>query len=150
MQVQRSAQDHDAAVTHARHFFIMNIVGEGDGRLVRMGFGFGADFQLPLQHDPFGGQLDIGLIREAEVCAVDVYPASSGGPGEFTSRSTSLPFSMVTLSPARGTFRSGQVAGSDHRVCLLAGVSLHILQLCTVQRMHAAEKDQWKERDNKE
>ena len=37
-------------------------------------------------------------------------PPSDGG---LTSRSTSLPLSMVTVSPARGTFPSGQVAGLD-------------------------------------
>ena len=62
MQVQRSAQDHDAAVTHARHFFILDIVGQRDGRLVRMRLGFGADFQLPEQHDPFGGQLVLSRL----------------------------------------------------------------------------------------
>src|ERR1700733_2430305 len=41
--------------------------------------------------------------------------------GELTSRTTSLPLSMVTSSPARGTFWSGQVAGLDQSSCLIAG-----------------------------
>ena len=44
-----------------------------------------------------------------------VRPPSAGG---LTSRITSLPLAMVTLSPAAGTFRFGQVAGSDQRVAL--------------------------------
>src|SRR5262245_27505267 len=44
-----------------------------------------------------------------------VRPFSAGG---LTSRTTYLPAAMVTLSPARGTCLSGQVAGSDQRVCL--------------------------------
>ena len=66
MQVQGSARDHDPAVTHSIQFFIRDIVGEGDGRLALVGFGFGADFQFPVHHDPFGGQLEVGFVREAE------------------------------------------------------------------------------------
>src|SRR6266853_6674701 len=43
-----------------------------------------------------------------------VKPFSGGG---LTSRTTSLPLSMVTLSPATGTLRLGQVAASDQRDC---------------------------------
>src|SRR6185503_12591150 len=39
----------------------------GDGRLACVGFGFGAYFQLPVHHDPLGGQLDVGFVREAEL-----------------------------------------------------------------------------------
>src|SRR4029450_11281179 len=35
-----------------------------------MGLGFGADFQLPVQHDPLGGQFEVGSVGEAEF-AVD-------------------------------------------------------------------------------
>src|SRR5690606_35186605 len=42
-----------------------------------------------------------------------VTPASAG---VLTSRMTSLPLAMVTFSPAAGTLRSGQVAGSDQRL----------------------------------
>src|SRR3984885_12346987 len=44
-------------------------------------------------------------------------PPSDGG---LTSRSPSLPFSMVTVSPAPGTFPPGQVPGLDQRSCLPA------------------------------
>src|SRR5689334_14768851 len=47
-----------------------------------------------------------------------VTPFSAGG---VTSRTTCLSFSMMTLSPATGTLRSGQVAGSDQFVALAAG-----------------------------
>src|SRR5262245_43891053 len=40
--------------------------------------------------------------------------------GVLTSRTTALPASMVTLSPATGTLRLGQVAGSDHFVAFAA------------------------------
>ena len=35
VQVQRAAREHDAAVTHAHHLFVLDVVGEGDGGLVR-------------------------------------------------------------------------------------------------------------------
>src|SRR5579859_4451026 len=47
--------------------------------------------------------------------------------GVLTSSTTSLPASMMTLSPATGTLRLGQVAGSDHFVALAAG-----LWACTI------------------
>src|SRR5438477_2278371 len=46
-----------------------------------------------------------------------VTPFSAGG---VTSRTTCLSFSMMTLSPATGTLRLGQVAGSDHIVAFVA------------------------------
>src|SRR5215470_17868742 len=46
-----------------------------------------------------------------------VRPFSAGG---VTSRTTCLSFSMMTLSPATGTLRLGQVAGSDQFVALAA------------------------------
>ena len=71
MQVQGSARDHDPAVTHARHHvFTLDVIGEGDGRLVRVGARFAADGQLPVQHDPLGGQLQVGIVCEGEL-AVD-------------------------------------------------------------------------------
>ncbi|MDG2174664.1 MAG: hypothetical protein P8M72_00790 [Gammaproteobacteria bacterium] len=42
-----------------------------------------------------------------------VKPPNAGG---LTSRITSLPLGISTLSPAAGTLFSGQVAGSDQRV----------------------------------
>src|SRR5690606_22003279 len=47
-----------------------------------------------------------------------VRPPSAGG---LTSRITFLSLPMATLSPAAGTFLSGQVDGSDHLVALAAG-----------------------------
>src|SRR5206468_5415456 len=49
-----------------------------------------------------------------------VRPFSAGG---VTSRTTCLSFSMMTLSPATGTLRLGQVAGSDQFVALAAGAA---------------------------
>src|SRR6185312_931311 len=46
--------------------FALDVVGEGDGRLARVGFGFRANLQRPVHHDPLGGQLQILVIREAE------------------------------------------------------------------------------------
>src|SRR5580698_9301879 len=56
---------------------------------------------------------------------------SSGGV--LTSSTTSLPASMVTLSPATGTLRLGQVAGSDHFVGLAALAAG--LWACTIVNM---------------
>ena len=71
VQVQRSARDHDPAVTHASHdVFTLDVVGEGDGRVARVGAGFAANGQLAVQHDPLGGQLQVGIVGEGEL-AVD-------------------------------------------------------------------------------
>ena len=76
MQVQGAAHEHDPAVTavirstHATDVFVFDVVGEGDGRLARVGPGFGADLQFPVQHDPLGGQFKVGIVGEAEF-AVD-------------------------------------------------------------------------------
>jgi hypothetical protein len=78
VQVQGPAHEQDAAVDavggvrapHPPDVFILDVVGEGDGRLACMGPGFGADLQLPVQHDPFGGQFDVRGVCEAEL-AVD-------------------------------------------------------------------------------
>src|SRR5438094_5456639 len=43
--------------------------------------------------------------------------------GGVTSRTTCLPFSMMTLSPATGALRLGQVAGSDQFVAEAAGAA---------------------------
>ena len=76
VQVQGSAHEHDPAVTavirstHSTDIFVFDVVGEGNGRLARVGPGFGADFQFPVQHDPLGGQFKVGIVGEAEF-AVD-------------------------------------------------------------------------------
>ena len=78
MQVQCAARDHDAAVTHADHDVLaLDVVGEGDGRLAGVGLGFGANGQLAVQHDPLGGQLQVGVVGEAEL-AVDGHAAQGG------------------------------------------------------------------------
>src|SRR4029434_200324 len=53
--------------------------------------------------------------------------------GGLTSRTTSLPAAIVTLSPARGTFLSGQVAGSDQR---LAAGDPALLTRTAADRLH--------------
>ena len=124
VQVQGSAHEHDPAVTavirstHSTDIFVFDVVGEGNGRLARMGPGFGADFQFPVQHDPLGGQFKVGVVGEAEF-AVDRQTAQRRRTDVEDARP--CPLAMVTLSPAAGTLRSGQVAGSDQRVCLAAG-----------------------------
>ena len=76
MQVQGSAHQHDPAVTavirstDSTHIFVFDVVGEGNGRLARVGFGFRANLQLPVHHDPLGGQFEILVVREAQF-AVD-------------------------------------------------------------------------------
>jgi hypothetical protein len=78
VQVQGTAGDHDPAVAHASHDVVtFHGVGEGDGRLARVGGGFGADLQLPVQHDPLGGQFQVGIVGEGEF-AVDGQTAQGG------------------------------------------------------------------------
>ena len=67
--------------------------------------------------------------------------------GGLTSRTTSLPFAMVTLSPAAGTLLSGQVAGSDQFVGLAAGDPAF---LSLNDSEYADEQECWKERSKKE
>ncbi len=63
VQVQGSARDHDPAIPHARHdVFALDVIGEGDGRLARVGAPFAANGQLPVQHDPLGGQLEVRIV----------------------------------------------------------------------------------------
>src|SRR6185436_21117356 len=78
MQVQGAAHEHDPAVNALTRdsrcgntdVFAFDVVGERDGRLARVGPGFGADFQFPVHHDPLGGQFNIFVIGEAQF-AVD-------------------------------------------------------------------------------
>src|SRR6188508_2162807 len=50
----------DAAVTavirstHATDIFVFDVVGEGNGRLARVGFGLGANLEFPVQQHPLG------------------------------------------------------------------------------------------------
>jgi hypothetical protein len=75
VQAQRAAHDHDPAVTlvvatHATEVFVFDVVGEGDGRLARVGVGLAANLELAVQHDPLGRQLEVLVVGEAEF-AVD-------------------------------------------------------------------------------
>ena len=45
--------------THSTDVFVFDVVGEGDGCFARVGSGFGANLQLPVQHDPLGGQFNV-------------------------------------------------------------------------------------------
>src|SRR5215470_9975137 len=49
-----------------------------------------------------------------------------------TSRTTCLSFSMMTLSPATGTLRLGQVAGSDQFVAFALAAGAAGLWACTI------------------
>src|SRR5690606_6107965 len=63
VQVERSAREHDAAVTHAGHdVFALHVVGEGNGGFAVVGSRFTADRQFAVQHDPLGGQLQVGVV----------------------------------------------------------------------------------------
>src|SRR6185503_17022714 len=78
VQVQCAARDHDPAVTHAGHdVFVGDGVGEGDRRVARVRARFAADRELAVQHDPLGGQLEVGVVREREL-AVDRETAERG------------------------------------------------------------------------
>ena len=82
VQVQGAAHEHDPAVNALTRdsrcgntdVFAFDVVGEGDGRLARVGPGFGADFQFPVHHDPLGGQFEILVVSEAQF-AVDRHTA---------------------------------------------------------------------------
>src|SRR5690606_9456268 len=77
VQVQRAAGDHDAAVAHAGHGVLaLGLVGEGERRIVCVGAVLAADGQLPVQNDPLGGQLEVGIVREGQL-AVDRQTAQS-------------------------------------------------------------------------
>ena len=80
VQVQGAAHEHDPAIAavvraaHATDIFVLDVVGERDGRLACMGPGFRADCQFPVQQDPLGGQFEVGIVGEAEF-AVDRHTA---------------------------------------------------------------------------
>ena len=108
-----------------------------------MRLGFGADFQLPEQHDPFGGQLDVGFIREAQF-ALD---------GQTVQRRRTHVEDHVLA-----TFNGDIVACAGH-VSVWPGGRIRPEGLLERRRLpflgqhdseYAAEKDQWKERPNKE
>src|SRR5262245_23821786 len=65
-----------------------------------------------------------------------VTPFSAGG---VTSRTTCLSFSMMTLSPAMGTLRLGQVAGSDQFVALAGAPAFWACMTATTLTSRDAE-----------
>src|SRR4029453_10115337 len=73
VQVQGSAHEHDAAVDLARvstdstDVFVFDVVGEGNCCLAGVGGLFSANLQLPVQHDPLGGEFNVGSICKAEL-----------------------------------------------------------------------------------
>ena len=54
----------------ASYVFTRDVIGQGNGRIARVGAGFSTNLQLPVQHDPLGGQFKIFIICEAQF-AVD-------------------------------------------------------------------------------
>ena len=127
VQVQRAARDHDPAVAHAgHHVFILDVIGEGDGRVARVGARFAADRQLPVQHDPLGGQFQVGIVGEGEF-AVDGQTAQRGrtdvedhvlvsADGDLVARDRHLAvWPGVRIRPLRrlGRRRSGILSLSD-------------------------------------
>src|SRR5215510_11374741 len=76
MQVQGSAHEHDAAVnlvvrsTHSTDVFVFDVVREGNCCLAGVRGLFSTNLQLPVQHDPLGGQFNILIVSEAQF-AVD-------------------------------------------------------------------------------
>jgi hypothetical protein len=74
VQVQGSAHEHDPAVnfvsrsTHSTYIFVFDVVREGDCRLARVGGLFSTNLQLPVQHDPLGGQFKILIVLRSSVC----------------------------------------------------------------------------------
>src|SRR5690606_8091925 len=71
---QRAARDHDAAIAHAGHHVLaLYVIREGDRGVACVRPVCGADLELAVQHDPLGGQLEVGVVREDEL-AVDREP----------------------------------------------------------------------------
>ena len=93
VQVQGSARDHDPAVTHAHQLFILDVVGEGDGGLARVGAA-----SVPMASSPCNMIHSVVSSRSALLAKLSlpsmVRPPSAGG---LTSRITSLPLAMVHL-----------------------------------------------------
>ena len=65
--------------THSTDVFVFDVVGQGDGRLLRVGFGFRADFEFPVHHDPLGGQFEIFVIGEAQFAVRSSNHAAAAG-----------------------------------------------------------------------
>jgi hypothetical protein len=148
VQAQGSAHEHDPAVaavtraTDTTHVFVFNVVGEGNGRFARVGSGFGADFQCPVHHDPFGGQFEIIVVSEAQR-AIDRDTAQRR-------RSDVEDDVHVLLDGDRGVFGWHLLVGPGGRIrpARLLGRRSSSLRLHDSEC--ADEQEHWKERRNKE
>ena len=80
--------------------------------LLRVGLGFRANLQLPVHHDPLGGQFEVLIVREAQL-AVDRRTVQFRRSDIENNIHVLGP--IVTTSSLAGTFLSGQVDASDHR-----------------------------------
>src|SRR5262249_2117636 len=73
MQVESSAHEHDPAIdlvcrsTHSTDVFVFDVVRKGDGCFARVWGPFSTNLQLPVQHDPLGGEFNVGSICKAEL-----------------------------------------------------------------------------------
>jgi hypothetical protein len=122
VQVQGSTHEQDAAIdglgaTHATNVFALDVVDEGMVALRVWGLA-----SVPISSSPCKRIHSVVSSRSALSAKLSlpsiVRLASTGG---LTSRSTLLSRAMVTLSPATGTLRFGQVSGLDQFVALAAG-----------------------------
>ncbi len=109
------------------HVFVLDVVGEGDGGLVRVnGLGLGADGAARRLDHRSSSVVSSRSRSSAKVSLpLIVRPRSAGG---LTSSSTSVPRGMVTFSPAAGTLPEGHAEASDHftvRVIVALGGRAH-------------------------
>ena len=149
VQVQGSAHEHDPAVnavirsTHSTDIFVFDVVGEGNGRLARMGPGFGADFQFPVQHDPLGGQFKVGIVCEAEF-AVDRQTAQRRRTDVEDDVLARCNGDLVACAGHASVWPGGRIRPARR----LAAGDLRILSLNDSE--YADEQECWKERSKKE
>ena len=67
VQAEGSAQQHDPTVAHGVDVLVLDVVGQGDDGLARVGMGLAADVELAAgQIDPVGPQLEVPVVGEAE------------------------------------------------------------------------------------
>jgi hypothetical protein len=149
VQVQGAAHEHDPAVhaisraTHPTDVFVLDVVGEGDRRLARVGPGFGADFQFPVQHDPLGGQLEVSGVGEAQF-AVDAQTAQrrrTDVEDDFLARGNGDRVACGWHLAVRPGGRIGPVRRPGRRRSSFLGLN---------DSEYADEQEGWKERRKKE